>query len=157
MQNLKVRQHGLGTKIGNKNSLRVKLFVQDFHSLDLTTLKSINISLQDSLNDETEKNKEMNLKLQKQNDEQLKLQRDLDIEKNKVMKFVSLNVDRDHEILKEELATRILFCDRLTEFPNHLIDRLVDLERENQVLETEKQKLESFIDSLPRKWKDRLR
>ena len=121
------------------------------------TLKSINISLQDSLNDETEKNKETNLKLQKQNDEQLKLQRDLDSEKNKVMKFVSQNVDRDHEILKEELSAQILFCDRLAEFPNHLIDRVVDLEREQQVLETEKQKLESFIDSLPRKLKDRLR
>ena len=73
------------------------------------------------------------------------------------MKFVSQNVDRDNEILREELASRIKFCDRLAEFPNHLIDRVVDLEREKQILEKEKQKLESFIDSLPRKWKDRLR
>ena len=109
------------------------------------------------LTEETEKSREMDLKLTKLNEEQVELQRDLDIEKNKVLKLVSQTVDRDHEILREELANRIEFYDRLAEFPNHLIDKVVDLEREKQVLEKEEQKLESFIDSLPRQWKDRLR
>ena len=128
-------------------------------------LISTNKSLQCSLAEETEKNREMDLKLPKLNEEQVELsflifiQQDLDIEKNKVMKLVSQNADRDNEIriLREELASRIEFYDRLAEFPNHLIDRVVDMEREKQVLEKEKQKLESFTDSLPRKWKDRLR
>ena len=73
-------------------------------------------------------------------------------EKKRVIKLVSQNVEREREIriLRKDLRNEIEFCDRLAEQPNHLIDRVVYLERE-------KQNLESFIDSLSRKWKDRLR
>ena len=105
-----------------------------------------------SFEDETEKNKELNLTLQKQNEEQIRLQQDLDFEKKRAIKFVSQNVEREREIriLRKDLNNQIEFCNRLAEHPNHLIDRVV-------YLETEKQNLENFIDSLPRKWKDRLR
>ena len=119
---------------------------------DNQTMKSTNTSLQGSFEDETEKNKELNLTLQKHNEEQIKLQQDLDFEKKRAIKFVSQNVEREREIriLKKDLKNQTEFCNRLAEHPNHLIDRVV-------YLETEKQNLESFIDSLPRKWKDRLR
>ena len=115
-------------------------------------MKSTNTSLQGSFEDETEKNKELNLTLQKHNEEQIKLQQDLDFEKKRAIKFVSQNVEREREIriLKKDLKNQTEFYNRLAEHPNHLIDRVV-------YLETEKQNLESFIDSLPRKWKDRLR
>ena len=62
--------------------------------------------------------------MQKPNEEQIRLQQDLDFEKKRAIKFVSQNVEREREIkiLKKDLKNQIGFCNRLAEHPYHLID-----------------------------------
>ena len=80
-----------------------------------------------------------------------KLHADLEFEKERVTKLVTQNVGREREIrnLKEKLMNCVIFCENLIYFRNSVSDRLFELDTENQ-------NLKCFIDSLPRKWKDKL-
>ena len=81
-----------------------------------------------------------------------KLHADLEFEKERVTKLVTQNVGREREIriLKEKLTNCETDCENLVYFRNRVSDRLVELDTENQ-------NLKCLIDSLPRKWKDKLR
>ena len=86
------------------------------------------------------------------NNEIRKLHADLEFEKERVTKLVTQNVGREREIriLKEKLINCEIDCENLAYFRNRVSDRLVELDTENQ-------NLKFLIDSLPRKWKDKLR
>ena len=85
------------------------------------------------------------------NNEIRNLHADLEFEKERVTKLVTQNVGREREIriLKEKLTNCETDCENLAYFRNRVSDRLVELDTENQ-------NLKCFIDSLPRKWKDKL-
>ena len=127
-------------------------------SAKLTAAEKAIQELQNQKQELNEKLREMDLELTKQNEERIQLQKNLDIETTKVNNLVLQNVEREREaeIIKEKL-TNCERCGKLDNFQNSLIDRLVEVETENQKLNTENQNFKHFIDSLPRKWKDKSR
>ena len=127
-------------------------------SAKLTAAEKAIQELQNQKQELNEKLREMDLELTKQNEERIQLQKHLDIETTKVNNLVLQNVEREREdeIIKENL-TNCERCGKLDNFQNSLIDRLVEVETENQNLNTENQNFKRFFDSLPRKWKDKLR
>ena len=129
-------------------------------SAKLTAAEKAIKELQNQKQELNEKLREMDLELTKQNEDRIhvQLQKNLDIVTTKVNNLVLQNVEREREdeIIKEN-PTNCERCGKLDNFQNSLIDRLVEVETENQNLNTENQNFKRFIDSLPRKWKDKSR
>ena len=95
---------------------------------------------------------EMDLKLSSQNEEQTELQKKMEAEATYVNKLVLQNVEREREIrlMKDSMRSYEKQSEQIDKFRNSISDRLMELTTENQ-------NFKRFIDSLPRKWKDKLR
>ena len=114
-------------------------------------------SLQCRFTEERKKNEEMKLKLQKQDEEQTKIEQNLQYEKKNVTKFVSQNVERQREInsLREELTRQVDLCSRGEEVRNMLQEHATLLCSRVSVLEKEKQNWESLLDYMSKNGKER--
>ena len=99
-----------------------------------------------------EKLRQMDIKLSRQNEEQTELQKNLNTEATYVNKLVLQNVEREREIrlMKDSMRSYEKQSEQIDKFRNNISDRLMELTTENQ-------NFKRFIDSLPRKWKDKLR
>lgn len=113
---------------------------------EIHNLKLSNASFQFSLEDEMRKNKEINITLQKQSEEQKKLQDDLDFEKKRVVMFVAQNVDRQRDIviLREELTKQINLIDQLKDDEKRLCGKMTEYEKDRL-------NLESLLDAVKKK------
>ena len=121
-------------------------------STKLTAAEKTFKQLQKEKQELKEKLQQMDIKLSRQNEEQTELQKNLDTEATYVNKLVLQNVEREREIrlLKDSMRSYEKQSEQIDKFRNSISDRLMELTIENQ-------NFKRFIDSLPRKWKDKLR
>ena len=121
-------------------------------STKLTAAEKTIKQLQKEKQESKEKLRQMDIKLSRQNEEQTELQKNLDTEATYVNKLVLQNVEREREIrlMKDSMRSYEKQSEQIDKFRNNISDRLMELTTENQ-------NFKRFIDSLPRKWKDKLR
>ena len=121
-------------------------------STKLTAAEKTIKKLQKEKQELKEKLRQMDIKVSRQNEEQTELQKNLDTEATYVNKLVLQNVEREREIrlMKDSMRSLEKQSEQIDKFRNSISDRLMELTTENQ-------NFKRFIDSLPRKWKDKLR